>query len=284
LKSRVAVGVRVAEQDRRLREFANHMETIANDRARQLIHADRMASLGIMAAGIVHEVNNPLTMVSGNLQLLEKFWEDLPALVAHGANTPEDEMKLAFIRKELPGVVQGMRKGVTMISRITSALRTYSRKESGNILPCDLNSCISDALEVTGHIFGKKGVAVKADLAPSLPLFMGNAHQIEQVLINLFINAADAMEEADKRELSIATSFDGQRLKTVVQDTGPGVPVSIIDKIWLPFFTTKTSGKGTGLGLSVSQTIMQAHGGTISVANASPAGAVFTLLLPVGRN
>lgn len=283
---RLNVGIRVSEyeadlrnQGRQLELYASEMERLAEERAKQLVHADRMATLGLLAAGIAHEVNNPTTFISGNLQNLEECWDDLEAFLDLQASLPN---RVAFLRSEARAIFQGMHNGVDRISNIVNGLNVYSRQSGGEKEPVCLAARVDNALGLC-HNALKYKVRVEKDLGEGLPLVWVHAQQIEQVLVNLFINAAHAMEDQSEGQLGISARMAEGGVELKVCDGGPGIAQDQLEKIWNPFFTTKEVGKGTGLGLSISKGIIEEHGGTISVQNRPGGGACFRVWLPAAE-
>ncbi len=290
LRSRLSVGARIvayeeniARKNELLRRYATEMEKLAAERARQLVHADRLASLGTLAAGVAHEINNPTAMISGNVQTMQKFWPYVDrALQAAPQADPDEQHKRAFILRELPKLLGEMQMGVQRTALIVKSLNAYSRKESEEKKPCALNDMVQQALNLAKTTLRHGEVEVVLNLAQSMPPVLATAQQIEQVLINIFINAAQAMERSAAKKLIVSTIYMDERACVYIEDTGPGIPADILGKIWDPFFTTKEAGKGTGLGLSISQNIIAAHNGTIAVENRAQGGARFVLRLPAG--
>lgn len=287
LEARIKVGLRVVGLEEKLKieqkitmNYANQMEKLARERAEQLVHADRMASLGILSAGVAHEINNPTSFISGNAQTLERFWPTIKtALETHAQDEAEHET-CVFIAQETPQILKGIRNGAERISRIVSGLKTFSHQDNKpHQEECDVNAVVETALELC-HNALKYHVKVDKRLDPELPKIMGDGQQIGQVLVNLFINAADAMSEKNG-QLWVSTAREGQNIRIMIEDNGPGIHEKVIKKIWDPFFTTKPIGKGTGLGLSISQGIIEAHKGAISVTNRPEGGASFRIQLPV---
>ncbi len=287
LRSRVAVGARIvqyetvlAEKNVQLQRYGSKMEKLAQERSKQLIHAERMATVGLLSAGIAHEINNPTAFIAGNIQTLEKFWGDVePALRQQIQQDGENTQKLEFILDEMPKAVEGIRSGVMRISRIVKGLKSFCRKNEDSVAACDINACVEQALELC-HNSLKYGVKVEQDLAENLPQIMADSQQIEQVLINLFVNAADAMTEYGQGTLTIKTQSTDNSVAVKVSDTGQGIPDDKLDDIWQPFFTTKPPDKGTGLGLFTVRGIIENHEGQIKVENKRVGGAEFTITLP----
>ncbi len=291
LKSRLEAGSRIvkyeielAEKNKLLADSVAHMEKLAEERAKQLVHADRMASLGVMSASIAHEINNPTSFISGNLQIMERFWEDIVHLLSdYHEKAPDNCNKLPFILEELPKIMQDMRKGVKRVSSIVSGLKSFSRQGSGERTTCSVTECISLALELC-HNTLKNRVTVQKELSTDVPDVTANHQELEQVLVNLIVNSADALEGQKNGILKIITSNSGQTLCIGIEDNGPGIPREYLDKIWEPFFTTKESVKATGLGLAISRRIIEDHGGTLIAENKPEGGARFMLELPCRQN
>jgi PAS domain S-box-containing protein len=225
----------------------------------QLIQSQKIASIGRMAAGVAHEINNPLSGILIYTELLQQALKDKP---------------------EVLNDLQEIIDQTLRCKKIASDLLEFSRKSAGKISSFSLDDLITKclALLITKASFQDIGVTTNIDRnMPNLTADMG---QLQQVFTNLFINAADAMEGRGK--LHIAAAFDQERSLFVIRvaDTGPGVPQECRDKIFDIFFTTKPVGKGTGLGLSVSQNILKIHGGSISFDCPPEGGTVFTVELP----
>ena len=287
LRSRVAVGTRIvqyetlqAEKNIQLQRYGSEMEKQVEERSKQLVHAERMATVGLLSAGIAHEINNPATFIAGNIQTLGKFYEDVePILRERTQQDCENSEKLGFILDEMPKAVEGIRNGVRRISRIVTGLKSFCRKNENSVAACDINTCIEQALELC-HNALKYHVTIERDLTENLPGIMANSQQIEQVLINLIVNAADAMMEKGQGTLSIKTQSADNSVVVKISDTGPGIPDDKLDDIWQPFFTTKPPDKGTGLGLFTVRGIIENHEGLLSLENKSSGGAEFTITLP----
>jgi C4-dicarboxylate-specific signal transduction histidine kinase len=288
LRSRVAVGARIiqyetllAEKNRRLQSYACEMERLARERSEQLVHAERMATVGLLSAGIAHEINNPTTFIAGNIQTLSKFYEDIEPVLHQGTLENSDRAeKLQFILDEMPGTLAGIRKGVRRISRIVRGLKSFCRNNENSAAACDINNCIDDALELS-HNALKYHVTVQRDLDDNLPRVRADSQQVEQVFVNLFINAADAMREHGQGTLTIGTRSADNSVVIRISDTGPGIPDDKLDDIWKPFFTTKPLEKGTGLGLFTVRGIIENHDGQIRFENKPSGGAEFVITLPV---
>lgn len=228
----------------------------------QLIHSEKLSSVGVLAAGVAHEINNPLTTILGYAKLL---------LEDRGADDP-DRSALELVADE-----------AKRVQEIVRNLLDFSRQETGGIAPAALNELIERTLNLAAPDLRKRGVDVRLELAPDLPAALVDGRRIEQVFVNLITNAAHAMAEGGV--LTVSSGSDPKRPDAVYaafSDSGPGIPAELRRRIFDPFFTTKDPGEGTGLGLAISQRIITDHGGEIEVAGHPDAGpgATFRIWLP----
>ena len=214
----------------------------------RLVQADKLSSIGLLAAGVAHEVNTPLAVISTYAQMLAK-------------QVAQDQQKSMLLEK--------IAKQTFRASEIVNGLLNFSRTSGTDFGEVNLNRVIQETATLLEHQFQKSGVQVKLDLDPALPTVHGNAGKLQQVFLNLFLNARDAMEGGGRLEVRTAPDEAGARVE--VSDDGPGIPPEHLSRIYDPFFTTKGARKGTGLGLSVTYGIMQEHGGFIKASN-SPRG------------
>jgi len=274
----------IAQLELRLknRELANHaarMEAIAEERAQQLIHAERLSILGTMCAGIAHEINNPMTFIAGNLQLAERYWAQMKGRVEEQV----DDRQLQMALKEMPKVLQGAKHGVTRVTKIVRGLKTFSGKGRGKKSFADINSVVLNALEVA-----KPGLPpslqLELNLHYPLPPVLLDTQEIEQVILNLLFNARDAMNSLDEGTLRVKTSLEESDVRIVIEDTGPGIDFALRGQIWQPFFTTKDPGQGTGLGLAISKEIVAKHDGTIRLCEEYSKGTRFAITLPIASH
>ncbi len=295
LCSRITVGARIieyesllAEKNRRLQRYSLEMETLAQERSEQLTHAERMATVGLLSAGIAHEINNPASFIAGNIQILDRFCRDMePILRDKITSGGDNSQKLEFILKELPKTVDGIRNGVMRISRIVVGLKSFCRRNEKSIGACDINACIEQAIELCNNAL-KYQVTMEKDLMKTLPRIKADSQQMEQVMVNLFVNAADSIKEGPGSEkargiLGIKTAVLDNSVVITVSDTGTGIPEDNLEDIWKPFFTTKQPDKGTGLGLFTVRGIIENHGGQIKVSNRPNGGAEFVITLPIDK-
>ncbi|MDY6903063.1 MAG: response regulator [Thermodesulfobacteriota bacterium] len=290
LDARIRAGTRIVNLERQLTaekqivtQYAQKMEVLARQRAKQLLHADRMATLGTLSAGIAHEINNPATFISGNVQILEKFWHIQAQWLESGALQDADADQLATILKETPDVIQAIKNGISRISKIINGLKTYAHADTHLSVDYDIHQTINDALMLC-HNALKYKIDIEKAFAPDIPLLCGNPQQMEQVFVNIINNAADAMEDKPTGRIRIQTALTDYYVRIVISDTGPGFNPDALQKIWDPFYTTKPVGKGTGLGMSIVKGIIESHHGTIQASNCDDTGGVFTIHLPRNRN
>ena len=226
----------------------------------RLVQADKLSSIGLLAAGVAHEVNTPLAVISTYAQMLAK-------------QVSEDSQKSMILEK--------IAKQTFRASEIVNSLLNFSRTSTTSFADVSLNRVIQETLSLLEHQLQKSGIQVKTDLDADLPPVHGNAGKLQQVFLNLFLNARDAMTNGGTLEVRTWPEESGARVE--VADTGHGIAPEHVQRIYDPFFTTKAARKGTGLGLSVSYGIIQEHGGAIQVSNRRSGGARFRLDLPFAR-
>jgi C4-dicarboxylate-specific signal transduction histidine kinase len=257
------------------------MERLAGERAQQLIHAERLASVGALAAGLFHELNSPVTFVDGHLQTLKKVWEavepHMPRLVEEN---PEDE-RLALAARSVPEVLHDALEGMRRIRETIHNMKGYAGRGQSEPLPFHVNEAIRAALRLCQSVLRHHAEVVE-DLAPDLPPVVGHAAKLEQVFVNLFHNAADALDGRGDGRLRVASRLTEDGIEVIVEDDGPGLPADRIDRIWEPFYTEKSRGEGLGIGLAISHAIIEEMEGRILAENRPEGGARFTLTLPAG--
>jgi len=226
----------------------------------QLQHADKMASIGLLAAGVAHEVNTPLTGISSYAQLLRE-------------QTPGDDPRA--------GILDKIEKQSFRAAKIVNSLLNFARSGRSEFEMLDLNKVVLDVLSLLEHQLERGHVKVIRQLGSDLPVVRGSENRLQQVFFNLVLNAKDAMPNGGW--LTIATRADESGVVVEVSDTGEGIRREHIRRIYDPFFTTKGIGRGTGLGLSISYGIVQEHGGSILVDSTPGKGTTFQVALPSGQ-
>jgi two-component system NtrC family sensor kinase len=240
------------------------METTAIDQ--QMAQIEKMANIGRLAAGIAHEVNNPLQMI-----LTQVDWLDELLLEENPSTFKNFDEYAATTRK--------VKHHVSRAATITNRLLGFSRKVNAEQESVDVNALVQESLSFLEKEAFHNKIDINLMLAPELPATMTEGSRLQQILLNLIDNALDAVGHDGK--VDITTTNTDSDIIIHIADNGPGIPPEILNKIWDPFFTTKEQGKGTGLGLSISQNIMRTLGGTIDVKNGDSGGAVFTLKIPI---
>lgn len=234
---------------------------------RQIIQSSKMATVGEMAAGIAHEMNQPLNIMKIAAQRLDEA-------VADGYATEE------FTRERAAVIMEQ----IDRLSGIISHLRVFGRSDEGSFTAIDMRIPIRNAFSLLGEQLKGHGVEVAIDLPESLPFIAGNSARLEQVFINLIVNSRDALsgrraESLKKISVSTRQESGAQLASIVYSDNGPGIPEALADRIFEPFFTTKEAGQGTGLGLSISAGIITEHGGSIRTEPCDT-GARFIIQMP----
>jgi len=228
---------------------------------RQIRNAEKLASIGKLAAGVAHEINNPLGGILNCLYNLRK-----------GTLSPARQEEYWA----------SMEHGVRRVQKTVRQLLDFSQQHEPEFSLSDINRIVEQVLGLTTHLFAQNQISLETVLGHSLPNVMVDRHMIEQVLMNLILNAVQAMKQGGV--LTIRTSVAEGVCRVDVQDTGSGIPASVLPRVFDPFFTTKGEGEGTGLGLSVNLGIMERHGGKILVESEVGKGTTFTLYLPVSRD
>lgn len=253
----------------------------------QLQQADKLASLGQLVSGIGHEINNPNQFIRGNVQIMRQSMDDiLPLLDAHYDSHPD--LKIArlnydFFRKHIITLIDDMADGSARIKGVVDALRRFARRDEGLLIDTvDLNAIIRESVRLV-HNQVHKTADVKLDLADNLPEFKGNVQKIEQVFVNLIINAAQAIPEGRRGVIEVATAYNDAVVITRVSDNGSGMSERTIKQIFDPFFTTKRARGGTGLGLAIAYRIVEEHSGKVSVSSKVGEGTTFTTTIPYKR-
>ncbi len=275
------------ETNRRLKEATD-----------QLIHAEKMASLGQLAAGVAHEINNPVGYINSNLDTLKAYIDDLlsvldvhqeaeahiqSATIKARVQAAKERIDLHFLREDIGHLIDESLQGVNRVKHIVRDLKGFSHPEQKAWQKEDIHSAINSTLNIVHN-----ELKYKADVEKSfgnIPEVECIAPQISQVLLNLLINAGQAIDSFGRITIETGRHSSGDEacIYIKITDTGSGIAPAIKKNIFDPFFTTKPVGEGTGLGLSVSYGIAQAHRGTIEVESRENQGSSFTLILPVNQ-
>ncbi len=272
----------------------------------QLLHAEKMASLGVMAAGIAHEINNPLAFVNSNFNTLESYVDtliglfdiyksleqslgNLPAPVAPETKEPgvkehldkigeiKEQEDMHFIIDDTRSLLEESKEGLDRIKHIISGLREFSHVDGVGRKKCNINDIIENTISLVSN-----QIKYNSDLEKrleELPEIVVNPGELSQVLANLLINASHAIEK--QGIITITSSVKNEKIVLSVKDTGKGIKAEHLNQIFNPFFTTKDVGQGTGLGLSISHSIIKNHGGNIEVRSKEGEGTEFLIYLPI---
>jgi len=241
----------------------DRLEEEVRERTERLLQTEKVATMGELLAGVAHELNNPLSVVTGRVGLLQSQLRDNPD-----------------VTRQLDKVAEAADR----CARIVRNFLALARQRPPERQEVHLNLVVGEALDLVSYALRTDGVEVTLELADDLPVLWADVHQLHQVLVNLITNGHHAMrEKSELRVLTIKTESDPSksRVSLSIADTGPGIPPAVRARIFEPFFTTKPAGQGTGLGLSLCQGIVEAHGGSIEVESEMGMGTVFTIQLPV---
>ena len=257
----------------------------------QVLQAEKMASLGQLAAGVAHELNNPAGFIYSNIDLLKGYIERLKRCLLDYdglALAPEAAQQVRAIKKEidydnmvgeLDSILSDCHVGAERIRDVVQNLRLFSRLDEPAVTRMDLNEGIEATVRLLPGYYRSGSIRLVRDYG-DVPQVNCYAAQLNQVWMNLLVNAAHAIDSAEG-EVRITTRCDGKTVVVTVSDTGAGITSGQLSKIFDPFFTTKPIGEGTGLGLSISHGIVERHGGKIEVESAPGLGTTFTVSLPV---
>lgn len=255
----------------------------------QLIHSEKMASLGRLVAGVAHELNNPISFVYGNTLAMKRYAERLARyLTAIHEGVPQQErealrteLRIDRLLDDLPSLIDGTVEGAERTRDIVDALKRFSAADRDERRIFDLVEVIGRAVQWVSKATANQ-FTVNLNLPAEIEV-MGSPGQLQQVVMNLVQNAADATENARERRLEISGHVEAGETVVEFRDSGSGIPAENLDKLFDPFFTTKPVGRGTGLGLAISYGIVERHGGKLTVSNHPKGGALFCLHLPLAQ-
>jgi signal transduction histidine kinase len=265
----------------RLREMYRDLARQVNERSRQLVRSERLAGVGFLAAGVAHEINNPLASIAFCSEALEARLTNLlssrtkagPRLVRDGA--PGQELDQDVVIKYLKMIQEEAFRCKEITERLLEFSRTGERRRE----PTDLADLVQSVLDMAQHLQNRKGKQIEFDPPPSVIAWV-NSQEIKSVVLNLVVNALDSMEEGGV--LTITLRQHNEMAELVFSDTGCGMSAEVLENIFEPFFTRSRSGKGTGLGLTITHRVITQHGGEIEAASAGlNAGSTFTVRLPL---
>jgi signal transduction histidine kinase len=270
-------------------ELANRKTELERLQA-QLVHNEKMASLGQLAAGIAHELNNPAGFIYGNMSVLSDcsnslmkllaFYDclPLPSDVATEIGKLKEEVDYNNLTSDFFSIIADCREGAERIRDVVQNLRVFSRLDEAEFKMIDLHEGIDSTIRLLSRYYGESRIVLERDYG-DLPLVSCYAGQLNQVWMNLLVNAAQAV--SGEGHVRIRTRLEGDAVLVAISDTGCGITPEHQNKIFDPFFTTKPVGEGTGLGLSIIYGIIERHGGSIKVESKPGDGATFTVSIPV---
>jgi polar amino acid transport system substrate-binding protein len=280
------VALRTEELEREIVERKRGTEEL-QVRQRQLLHADKMASLGILTSGVAHEINNPNGLIQLSLPQLHKSWLDAEVILAEHYQQHGD-FKLGWfnysrMREEIPQMLSEMLASSNRIKRIVDDLKDFARREdAGYNDAVDLKQVVESALRLVDNALRKATNSFSVDYATNLVNFRGNGHRIEQVVVNLLVNACQALENSSQAiRLRTGLCVEEPMVFLEIHDEGCGIDAEQLERVTDPFFTTKRQSGGTGLGLSVSEGIVKDHNGRLEFTSSSGQGMLVRLKLPI---
>lgn len=294
-KNAVAGAVITFHNTTVVKRFTNELEKAYSElklTQAKVIQQEKMACIGQLAAGVAHEINNPMGFISSNLNTLVEYMERLTAFIHAQSESIESlqrvklaqelqdkrkTLKIDYVINDVRKLIKESMDGAERVRTIVQNLKGFSRVDDAESSRADINECITSTINIVWNELKYKATLVK-DLGV-IPLTRCHPQQINQVIMNLLVNAAQAIEK--QGEISVRTWHENGSIYAQVTDTGCGMPPQVLNQIFEPFFTTKEVGKGTGLGLSITYDIVKKHNGEITVASEPGKGTIFTVRLPV---
>ncbi|MGC9503697.1 sensor histidine kinase [Baaleninema sp.] len=299
LLARVRAGLRLNQLNQELSQSLKELQAAQA----QLVHGEKMSSLGRLVAGIAHEINNPISFIYGNLTYVREYSNTLSSLIQNVAKNPNfsrdsfleqlEDLDINFIVKDMNSVVSSMKDGAERIREIVISLQEFSSSDRAGLQTIDLHHSLDLSLSILEHRCRDEVGDFSVEIIKNygeIPKIEGYASSLNQVFLGAIENAIDALEEAAivrerdwKPQLEIRTQKTPENgIEVTISDNGNGIPDAIKDKIFDPFFTTKPVGKGKGIGLSIAyQIVVQQHGGTLEYRSEPESGTQFFVRLPL---
>jgi len=265
--ARVRTHITIRKQGQKLQQYARKLEQMVEEKTQQLIHADRLATLGTFSAGIAHEIRNPLTGINTYIYNLEALCD-----TEEGLNGEYLEL--------IQQIARQLQIGSNRIEAVIKKVLDFSKPIAPKMVLTNINKSVEEAIELASATLRKSGVALEKSLGSDIPRCYADDILLEQVIVNLINNAANAMQGMDGlKKIEVASSTENGHILVSVSDTGPGVEPALRKWIFDPFFTTDVN--GSGIGLNIAQRIIYSHGGSIKVYDSRLGGAEFCVKLPV---
>ena len=263
------------------------LEETARQQELQLIQANKMTALGTLVSGVAHEINNPNQVVLMNAGVLGDAWADALE-VLDGCRPERDEVALAGLgydemRATIPALIREVHDGAGRIERIVQDLKDFARPAAGSTRrPFALNDAVERAVRLLAHAVRTRTHRFEVSLAPDVPVLEGDAQQVEQVVVNLVMNALESLPDRE-RAVRVCSTFDRTAPAAVleVRDEGVGIPAEHLARLCDPFFTTKQDSGGTGLGLAITASLVRGHGGSLTFSSEPGRGACATVRFPI---
>jgi PAS domain S-box-containing protein len=251
----------------------------------QLHQSQKMEALGTLVAGVAHEINNPINLIMYNLPLLQKIWRDLLPVIQRGAEDRKASyggLTVAFLEQNLEQMLSDTFMAANRVTKIISDLKNFARRSSvSDKQPIEVNDAVRNAMRLVRTTLRNSGIQAEIRLGESLPLMKGNLQNIEQILLNIIINAAQSIDHAQGRiRIETGLSKTDGRLCITIADNGKGIAPNMVERLFDPFVTDKQAEGGTGLGLAVSYSLIKAHGGEIRFDSREKEGTTFRLFFP----
>ncbi len=310
LRSRIKTGERIIELESRHYEMQAELiaknkeldKTLADLKTTQsqILQSEKMASIGQLAAGVAHEINNPIGFIGSNLDALTDYMKDVEQLIGHyqalqqSLNSPEQnvaqdiktklsdiadfekDIEIDYLKEDIPELLSDCKDGTQRVGRIVADLKSFAHPGNDKKMLIDLNAGLETTLNVVYNEIKYKATVEKE--YGEISMVEGFPQKLNQVFMNILVNAAQAIEE--KGRITIKTRQEGKNVVVVISDTGCGIKEENLAKVFDPFFTTKEIGKGTGLGMNIAYNIIEEHKGKIGVASEVGKGTSFTITLP----
>jgi PAS domain S-box-containing protein len=256
----------------------------------QLQQAQKMEAIGTLAAGLAHEINNPVNCILINAPLLERVWEDiLPTAQDYAERNPEKTyggLTFSFLKENLAQLISDIGLGADRIEKLVAALKNFARRtEEIKKEPVDINDAVENAIKLSRSTAEKSGIELHVQYGQNIPKMEGHIESLEQIFLNLVINSLQAIHR-ERGEIRITTDFQAttKKISILVEDNGEGIDPSVATKIFEPFFTTKQMEGGGGLGLFVTYNLVKKFNGDISFESRKGAGTVFKITFPVEKH